>query len=584
MNASKLSLSARLTYRIMAVVLVMMAIIAGVVYVTVRDYMHEEAKGRYLNILLENHQELRRRLSNISVALNNNVHEIERDIDDPDKMFEHMERIVSENTSIACCDILFEPGYYPSKGRVFIPCARRDSADHIVVTRIDSTYNSFFYNDWFREQLQKDTCSWTKPYFESKMFAGNDEPRLLTTYVVPIHQRDGRPVALLAADMSLEKLRDRLMEDVKEINDQYEKGHRHQSYFVVVDMEGTLLLHPDKQRIMTNYDREIGWMMKANRGTCVTEVDGVRSRLYYRNIKHTNWVMVIVTPEDVILSNGLMLNIIILTVMVVGLVVIFLICRHQIKEIADPVAAQKATIERELTIAHDIQMSMLPPATLDIPHSATTIHAMQTPARDVGGDFYNFFVRDNLLYFCIGDVSGKGVPAALVMSQACSAVRLLAEKETEPRHIVCHMNDMMTRHNDMSMFITFFMGILHLDTGVLNYCNAGHKAPYIIKEKGEVDILPVDRNLPVGAMPDWEFTSQQTVLEPGTTLFLYTDGLDEAENAQQQMFGKARIKEMLQSTAPYANTLTDRMAQAVADFVAGNEQSDDLTMLSVRYQ
>ena len=578
------SLSRRLTYHIMAVVLAMMSIIACVVYFTVRDYMHEEAKGRYLNILLENHQELRRRLSDVFVAVNNNVHEIERDIDDPDKMFEHMERIVRQNTSIACCDILFEPGYYPSKGRVFIPCARRDSENHIKVARIDSTYNSFFYGDWFREQLQKDTCTWTKPYFESKMFAGNDEPRLLTTYVVHIHQRDGRPVALLAADMSLEKLRERLMEDVKEINDQYEKGHRHQSYFVVVDMEGTLLLHPDKQRIMTNYDREIGRMMKTNRGTCVTEVDGVRSRLYYRNIKHTNWIMVIVTPEDVILSNGLMLNIIILAVMVVGLVAIYLFCRHQIKEIADPVAAQKAAMERELTIAHDIQMSMLPPATLDIPHSGTTIHAMLTPAHDVGGDFYDFFVRDNRLYFCIGDVSGKGVPAALVMSQACSAFRLLAEKETEPKRIVNHMNDMMTRNNDMSMFITFFMGILHLNTGELHYCNGGHKAPYIIKAKGGVDILPVDRNLPVGAMPDWEFTSQDTVLEPGTTLFLYTDGLDEAENAQQQMFGKARIKEMLQCTSPYPNILIDRMAQAVADFVTGNEQSDDLTMLSVRYQ
>lgn len=578
------SLSRRLTYHIMAVVLAMMSIVACVVYFTVRDYMHEEAKERYLNILLENHQELRRRLSDVFVAVNNNVHEIERDIDDPDKMFEHMERIVRGNTSIACCDILFEPGYYPSKGRVFIPCARRDSKGHIKVARIDSTYNSFFYGDWFREQLQKDTCTWTKPYFESKMFAGNDEPRLLTTYVVPIRQRDGRPVALLAADMSLEKLRERLMEDVKEINDQYEKGHRHQSYFLVVDREGTLILHPDKQRIMTNYDREIGRMMKTNRGTCVTVVDGVRSRLYYRNIKHTNWVMVFVTPEDVILSNGLMLNIIILTVMVVGLVAIYLFCRHQIKEIADPVAAQKAAMERELTIAHDIQMSMLPPATLDIPDSATTIHAMLTPARDVGGDLYDFFVRDNYLYFCIGDVSGKGVPAALVMSQVCSAFRLLAEKETEPKRIVNHMNDMMTRHNDMSMFITFFMGILHLNTGELHYCNGGHKAPYIIKDKGGVDILPVDRNLPIGAMPDWEFTSQDAVLEPGTTLFLYTDGLDEAENAQQQMFGKARIKEMLQDISPHPDALIDHMTQVVADFVAGNEQSDDLTMLSVRYQ
>ena len=138
------SLSARLTYRIMAVVLAMMAIIAGVLHVTVKEYMRNEARERYLNILLENNQELRRRLTDVCVATNNNVHDIERDIDDPDKMLGHMERIVRQNTRIVCSCILFEQNYYPSKGRVFVPCARRDAADSIRVSRIDSTYHSYF--------------------------------------------------------------------------------------------------------------------------------------------------------------------------------------------------------------------------------------------------------------------------------------------------------------------------------------------------------------------------------------------------------------------------------------------------------
>ena len=186
------SLSARLTYRIMAVVLVMMAIITGVVYFTVRKYMLDESRERYLGFLLENHQEIRRRLSDVHVAADNNVHDIERDIDNPDKMFEHMERIVRQNPAIVCSAILFLQDYYPAKGRVFVPCARNDSAGSIVVSRIDSTYNSYFYGEWFQEQLQKDQSCWTKPYFESQKFAGNQEPRLLTTYAVPIHDRDGR--------------------------------------------------------------------------------------------------------------------------------------------------------------------------------------------------------------------------------------------------------------------------------------------------------------------------------------------------------------------------------------------------------
>ena len=142
LSTMKKTLSARLTYRIMAVVLVMMSIIASVVYFTVRQYMLDEVKERYLSILLKNRQDLRRRLSDVHVAVENNVHDIERDIDNPDMMFDHMERMTRLNKTIACSSILFEHGYYPSKGKLFIPCARKDSDGNVKVTRIDSTYHS----------------------------------------------------------------------------------------------------------------------------------------------------------------------------------------------------------------------------------------------------------------------------------------------------------------------------------------------------------------------------------------------------------------------------------------------------------
>ena len=150
------TLSARLTYRIMAVVLVMMVVITGVVYFTVREYMLDEAEERYLGFLLENHQEIRRKLSDVHVAAENNVHDIERDIDNPDMMFDHMQRIIRQNRSIVCCALLFKQDYYPSKGRLFVPCARKDAADSIIVSRIDNTYNSYFYREWFQNQLKAD--------------------------------------------------------------------------------------------------------------------------------------------------------------------------------------------------------------------------------------------------------------------------------------------------------------------------------------------------------------------------------------------------------------------------------------------
>ncbi len=531
------SLSARLTYRIMAVVLVMMVAITGVVYFTVRKYMLDEAKERYLGFLLENHQEIRRKLSDVHVAAINNVHDIERDIDNPDRMFDHMERIVRQNLPIVCCAILFRQDYYPSKGRVFVPCARRNAADSVVVSRIDSTYNSYFYGEWFQNQLKADESCWTKPYFESQLFAGNQEPRLLTTYTIPIHDRDGHPVALLAADMSLEWLRNELMEDIQEINSQYEKGLQHQSYFFIVNRDGTIIIHPDKQRMLTQFDKNVGKAMLAHRGTCVTEVDGVKSRLYYRSFKYVNWTMVIVAPEDVILSNAKMLNIIILAVMIMGLLAIYLFCRRQIKEIADPFAAKKAVMERELNIAHNIQMALLPQSFPE--HSDLDLYATQTPARDVGGDLYDYFVHDGRLVFCIGDVSGKGVPAALLMAVMRSMFRSEARRAESAADVVETMSRNLCEEYTGGEFVTMFVGVLDLSSGRLDYCNAGHEPPLVSGQPMEVK-----RNLPVGALSDWVYEGGLTQLKPGDTLFLYTDGLSETKNSTGELLGRKHVQQL----------------------------------------
>jgi sigma-B regulation protein RsbU (phosphoserine phosphatase) len=207
------------------------------------------------------------------------------------------------------------------------------------------------------------------------------------------------------------------------------------------------------------------------------------------------------------------------------------------------------------------------------------IYATLTPAKAVGGDLYDFFLLDHYLYFCIGDVAGKGVPAALVMTTVCGAFRLLSESESEPVHIVSRMNDMIIRNNSMTLFVTFFAGVLDLNTGHLRYCNAGHKAPLVNGQS-----LPVERNLPIGAMPDWTFKAQETDLAPGSTLLLYTDGLDEAEDAGHRLFGKERIIEVIETANPQPRALIERMTQAVGDFVGDTEQSDDLTMLALQWK
>ena len=571
------SLSARLTYRIMAVVLAMMIVIAGVVYFSVREYMLNEAKERYKNMLLNSHEELRRHLSDVYVATINNVHDIERDIDNPDMMFDQMERMVKQNSNMVCCAMLFKQDYYPSKGRVFVPCARKDSADRLVVSRIDSTYNSYFYGEWFQEQMKKDQGCWTKAYFESAFFAGGQEPRLLTTYTVPIHDHDGHPVALLAADMSLEYLRSEMMEDVTKMNAQFKGNRKHQAYSFVIDHEGTYIIHPDKKRMLRD-TLKVGAIMPDEIGSATAVIDDVPSWIYYRKIRYVDWTMAVVVPDDVILFNGRMLNIIILSVMIIGLLAIYLFCRRQIKEIADPFAAKKAVMERELSIAHNIQMALLPKPFPE--HSNIDLYATQSPARDVGGDLYDYFEHEGRLVFCIGDVSGKGVPAALLMAVMKSMFRSEAHRVDSAAEIVGTMSHNLCEEYKGGDFVTMFVGILDLTTGRLDYCNAGHEAPLVAGQP-----LDIKRNLPVGALSDWSYEGQQTQLKPGDMLFLYTDGLSEAKNSTGELLGRKRVQQL--ASEHYQDTaqqLVGLMEAEVHRHAGDAEQSDDITMLAIKWQ
>ncbi len=580
------SLSTRLTYRIMAVVLVMMAVITSVVYYTVRSYMRDEARERYLGLLLKNHEEMRRRLSDVYVAVKNNVYGIERDVDEPDKLFSHVERIARLNPSIASCVLLFEPHYFPNEGRLFIPFARRDTTDRLRVMRVDSTYHSYIADVWLTEKRKHDESGWSDAYYESENFTNGHPSRLLATYAVPIHNHEGRPVAMLAADMSLDELRTHLMEDIQDINTQYEQGQGNKSYLFIVDREGTFIIHPDRARMLKPFPESLGKTMMTHRGTCETEVDGVMSRLYYRSIPHTDWVMVIVTPKDVILSNAFRLNTIILLTVLIGLVIIYFICRRQIKEIADPVALQKANLEHELKIASAIQMAMLPKslnAEHDTLHSSIDLYASLTPAREVGGDLYDYFLRAGRLFFCIGDVSGKGVPASLLMAVMRAMFRGETRRAESAAAIVDTMNRNLSEEYTSGYFVTMFVGILDLTTGHLDYCNAGHEPPLILKRQPSV--LNCKRNLPVGALSDWTYEGQQAQLEAGDMLFLYTDGLSEAQNTAGQLLGKDRIRQLAaEHTADTAKQLVNIMEAEVHRHANGARQNDDITLLAIKWQ
>ena len=245
--------------------------------------------------------------------------------------------------------------------------------------------------------------------------------------------------------------------------------------------------------------------------------------------------------------------------------------------------ASKAAIESELHVATDIQMSMLPKQFLPIEgHEDVPVFGQLTPAKAVGGDLFDFFVRGEKLFFCIGDVSGKGVPAALVMAVTQALFRSISANESSPANIVGQLNNSLARHNDSNMFVTLFVGILDLNNGHLLYSNAGHDAPLLIGQG--IGWLPCDSNLPAGIMADWAFTQQEADIYLGTTIFLYTDGLTEAENISHQQFGEDRIMKVAETYPATPQQLIEAMTQGVHEFVRHAEQSDDLTMLAIKYK
>ena len=246
--------------------------------------------------------------------------------------------------------------------------------------------------------------------------------------------------------------------------------------------------------------------------------------------------------------------------------------------------ASKAMIESELQVAKGIQMSMLPRIPdAQSPTPDTQLYGCLTPAKAVGGDLFDFFVRDGKLFFCIGDVSGKGVPAALVMAVTQAQFRTISAHEDAPERIITELNDRLAADNTTNMFVTLFVGIFDPAEGVLRYSNAGHDSPLLITPGG-TDFLSCDSNLPCGVMPGWQFTQQQAVIASGTTVLLYTDGLTEAENIDHAQFGEDRIVAVAQQSDALPRPLIDLMTAAVHDFVGEAEQSDDLTMLAIRYK
>ncbi|MBQ5355267.1 MAG: PP2C family protein-serine/threonine phosphatase [Clostridia bacterium] len=250
------------------------------------------------------------------------------------------------------------------------------------------------------------------------------------------------------------------------------------------------------------------------------------------------------------------------------------------------VTAEKERIGTELSLASRIQEGSVPNVFPAFPDRRDfDVYASMTPAKEVGGDFYNFFLTgEDRFVLMIGDVSGKGIPGALFMMASSIFLSSRAKMGGRPSEILAEFNDEICRHNDAEMFVTLWLGILDLKTGLLTFANAGHEDAALCRKDGEFDLWRTKHSLVAGAMPGVPFRDFEMKLENGDKLFLYTDGVPEATDAENRMFGLSRMVDTLNGhRAGSPSEILEGMRESVNAFVGGAPQFDDLTMVCLRY-
>ncbi|MBR4565139.1 MAG: SpoIIE family protein phosphatase [Paludibacteraceae bacterium] len=525
---------------IILVAAIVLEVISCTMYFTSRVAIRHEAEQRAKTELRKAELEIDVHAIEMETAAKALALLAEKHLTHPDSIFADTRLTVSTLRTYTSMAVAFVPGYFPKRGQYFEPCSSRISEDSIHTRQIGSADHDYTQMEWWQNGFVHDSCWWCEPYLDN-----SGSQAMVVSCSCPVHDTHGNVVAVVCIDMSLDALGN--LTDYLQVYPN--------SYYTIRSGTGVEIIPaPDT-------------------------VAGRKYNIFEEEIDATGWHIEIIIPEEELFKDLNHIGRIVGLLMLLGLAMLILIVWYagQNNKRLIEYTARNQSMESELTIARKIQMAMLPtrfPPFPDYPNFSA--YGMVIPAKEVGGDLFDFYVRENRLVFCIGDVSGKGVPASIVMAMTHSLFRSATSYLDSPAQIMMQMNNMLCgEHNDQSMFVTFFLGILDLSTGHLRYCNAGHNAPI------PLSAIP---NLPLGVIADFEYTEQETKVQIGDTLFLYTDGLTEAENASQEQFGEQRMMDEWQKLkGDNPRQVIDAMQSAVASFVGEAEQSDDLTMFAIRF-
>ena len=574
-------------------------------------------------------------LHSVEIAVENTAWIVPHFLDTPDSMYVIAERLLQNNEFIYGAAVAFEPDYYKSEGHYFSPYSYRDADGTICSKQLGSDTYDYHYMDWYQIPKLLNSPYWSEPYYDD----GGGE-MMMTTFSMPLYDGEGRLYAMLIADISLEWLTD-LVGGIKAFDKAYNlMVSRNASYIVHPNRELILnetifsSTYGDTSESLKKLQSDI---LNGVPGQVLRDMGGDKYFVFYSPVETTQWTVAIVCPRSELYADIVLLRGILIILGIIALQLMIAFSYNGIRKVVAPVeefsdvakkiaqgdfaaelpeirsedelrelrdsfeylqqslvryidelkstTANKERIESELRIARGIQMGMIPKIFPPFPErDDLALAARLLPAKEVGGDLYDFFIEDEKLYFIIGDVSGKGIPASLVMAVTCRLFRSAASHLDKPEEIITSLNDSLADGNELNMFCTAFLGVLDLKTGHLRYCNAGHNAPLIIGATGRVLPLDVVPNLPLGLFGGFPYEGQELQLDKQMMIYLFTDGVNEAENNQKELFGDLRLAALLKRNASQEpSDIIDTTFAEVSSHANGAEQSDDITVMCIKY-
>ena len=631
------SFSRRISLYVILLTAVLFLTAALTVFKISYDMVRKEAVTNAFSQLRALNLEMENALTSIASAIDNSVPSAERMAvynRDTSDFLRLLEDLLANTPQLKDMAIALEPYYYRNQKQFTAYAINND--DSISSMMLTDPYYEYPYYDWYVIPKCTDSTYWTDPYIDRVW--GNLS---LCSYTAPLHDGEGRFIGVICASIETDWIT-RTIDSIR----LYEHSYNFvlgKAAGYIVHPDNNLIINETifsyAIQIKNTGLAEAGKRMIAGEtGMNELDINGRPGIIFFTSVPSNNWSIATICPKSDIFSGALQIFYIMLFIALISVIILAVIVSLTVRKATAPLTvlaasadriaqgdfgsampnfrgndevgrlcrsfssmqqslssymdrlqrttAAKQRIESELNIARDIQMGMVPKTFPPYPErDDIDIFAVLYPAKEIGGDLYDFFIDGNSLFFAIGDVSGKGVPASLLMAVTRSHFRSVASTLKKPAKIIESMNKALADTNEANMFVTIFTGVIDLATGVMTYSNAGHNPPMLLSASGQVARMNPDPNLPIGLFNTYSYTEAELTLEPGTTLLLYTDGLTEAENPDKQLYGEQRLIRSLENQkGKQVHDIVTGVYSDAENHVHGAVQSDDMTIMAIQYK